>query len=188
MEWQEFINSHEAWLNQRARMVEAAKEIRDRYCGYMSQYAQHFCYADHLMQDNAERYKFIPEKSSASKGYLFAVGSKSFRIPAEYLANPEAWEAEMFGKIEDRYALIRNSASPEFINALGDLDTAEATDAGIEYLQFNSKGYRTTTPGTRIYGKRYYIDKATGKLYDSPNGTYILFREIASGQATPLTV
>lgn len=186
MAWQDFMDSNRAWLEQRAVLVEAANDIRDRYCAFMAPFAQHFRYPEHLT-GRAAHYKFVPEKSSEAKGYFFAVGRYSFRIPADYLRNPQAWEASLFEEIEARYELIRNSASAEFVASIGDVETAEETDAGVDCLVFCTKGYRTTSvPGQRVYSKKYYIDKATGKLYDSPNGTYILFREIASGHAVPL--
>lgn len=185
MSWDAIIERTRLFNAERAALAEEANVIRDRYHGFLSPMKIHFGFWGFL-EFGANKFKFVPEKSSIEKGFLFVKAREKFVIPTEYLLDPEQWEDDFLAKIEKRIDMIREGSSDEFFDSLGTIETNEWSERGVDIISFRSTD--GSIDGQRLWHTAawHYVDKATGKIYANTNGTALMIRNILNGTATPM--
>lgn len=185
MSWDAIIERTRLLNAERDEVVESANAIRDRYHAFLSTVKQHFGYWGFL-EFGADKFKFVPEKSSLDKGFLFAKSKEKFVVPTDYLLDPERWEDDFLAKVAQRIDRIREGSSEAFFNSLGTIETNEWSEHGVDMLTFRSAD--GSVEGRRRWQTNawHYLDKATGEIYKNTNGTVMLIRNILDGTATPM--
>lgn len=186
MSWNHIIDATRQYNEERVALLNLATEIRDRYYAFMESVKNHLYYNSFLYTE-CTKFKFVPEKSTLDKGFIFATSKAKFVVPTEYLLDPDEWESKFHSEIQDRYSLIRANTSAEFFASLGDPYTVERTEAGATVIMFRASPAVSVVGNSTIHRSRpwYYADKATGKIYENRNGSFSLMRAIADGTAIP---
>lgn len=189
MSWDQIIEDTRQYNEKRVSLVDAATAIKSRYYEFMKSMERHLLYPNYL-DFTVNKFKFVPEKSSVQKGFMFATSKTKFIVPGEYVLNPDAWEVNFLSEIDERIAMIRDNCSPAFFASLGEIQTQEYTEDRLNLTLVVFRSNTNTGANRNMYvnhrsGRWHYMDKSTGKIYLSTNGTALLFREIANGTAIP---